>query len=90
MKNQIKNNLNLAEINTHSMTAVLQSNTERLWSAHTKELLVETVKEIFNENKIDTVASKRLIENMSKSRSLENAQITLTNSMLCGFGLGLN
>lgn len=83
-------NLNLAEVNDHSMVAILEKHKQQLWEADSKEGLVLLVTKIFADNNLNTKASVRLLENMKKSKTFEKALYTLTNSMLCGYGLGLN
>ena len=82
--------IDLSKVNPNSMVSVLENNKDLLWSQTDKNSLIKTVELIFSENKINTKASNRLILNMNKSRDLTSALITLTNSMLAGYGMSLN
>ena len=82
--------IDLSKVNPNSMVSVLENNKDLLWSQTDKNSLIKTVELIFSENKINTEASNRLILNMNKSRDLTSALITLTNSMLAGYGMSLN
>ena len=82
--------IDLSKVNPNSMVSVLENNKDLLWSQPDKNSLIKTVESIFSKYKINTKASNRLILNMNKSRDLTSALITLTNSMLAGYGMSLN
>lgn len=70
----------------HSMTAVLSARVKDLNACKTRDELVKLVKEIFEENGIDTKASQRLIANMESKKSFGDALFTLWNSIMSGTG----
>lgn len=70
----------------HSMTAVLSARVKDLNACKTRDELVKLVKEIFEENGIDTKASQRLITNMESKKSFGDALFTLWNSIMSGTG----
>lgn len=72
-----------------TMTKLLSTKTSELNACTSKEELVSTVTAMLKEAGIDTVASRRLIMNMKKSRSLTKAFETLYSSILYGSNLGV-
>lgn len=71
-----------------SMTQVLSDASNSLNSCASVDELHNKVKELFDENGINTVASNRLLTSIAKSRNLTDAQQTVYNSILSGSGLG--
>lgn len=70
-----------------SMSKILQDNHEELDNSTSKEELIGKVKKLFSDNKLDTPATKRLLMNMMKSKSLSSALQTMYNSLLAGSNL---
>lgn len=84
MKNVSK--IDLSKV-AHSMASILENNRTQIDACTTKADLLETVKNVFSENNLDTPATKRLIANITKSRDFTSALMTVYNSYLCGSGL---
>lgn len=66
-----------------SMTQVLSDN--KSWQNETTvKGLYDKIKSLLDKNNIDTQASRRLLNNINKSKSLTNAQFIIYNSILAG------
>ena len=85
----MKRNINLVEINPHSMSAILEGKIEEIYKLTSVDEIYGFIETLFDENAINTVASNRLLGNIKKSRSLGAAQFVVTNSWLKGSGLGV-
>lgn len=80
------NNFGDLSIREHSMTRVIQDNQNRIQANTTVSGLLSTITELFAEHKINTPASNRLLLNIRKSHSFEQALFTIYNSFLAGTG----
>ena len=71
---------------SHSMTAVINDNNDAIMSVQTVPGMVLMLTKLFTEHGINTKASNRLIDNVSKSYNIEDAMATVYNSFLAGTG----
>ena len=71
---------------SHSITYIIEENHTTLDSCTTISELVSNLKILFEQNKLDTPASRRLIFNVGRSRTLDSGLQTIYNSFLCGTG----
>jgi len=74
---------NLSDVKT-SMTYVLEHNLEALNNCKSVSELSQLISNLFAANNINTVASNRLITNVSKKHNIGDAQLAIYNSMLSG------
>ena len=72
-----------------SMTRVLQDNREKIDNCSTPQEVYEVVAGLLAEAEMDTPATRKLLMNLDKSRSLTNSLQTVYNSILKGSGLGV-
>lgn len=72
-----------------SMTRVLQDNREKIDNCSTPQEVYEVVADLLAEADMDTPATRKLLMNLDKSRSLTNSLQTVYNSILKGSGLGV-
>ena len=86
----MKRNIDLTKINPNCMSAIIERNINEIYSCQSVNDIHSYVSNLFKENNLDTNASRRLLENIRKSRSLVAAQSTVTNSLLAGCGLAVN
>ena len=86
----MKRKIDLVEINPNCMSALLENNITTIYSQPSIDSIYAYVSNLFLENNLDTNASRRLLLNIKKSRSLVAAQTTVTNSLLAGRGLAVN
>ena len=70
----------------HSMTTILAENHTTFDSCTKVSELVSSLKKLFEQNNLDTPASRRLVQNVSKSKNLASGLQTIYNSFLCGTG----
>ena len=71
------------------MTKVLSDNIKLINDANSKEDVLKIVKQVFDDAKINTKASQRLIQNISKQNNTTGAQSCVLNSILKGSGNGV-
>ena len=71
-----------------SMVSVLNPYVKQLENK-TKAEIVKDVKKLFDDNGIATKASKRLLLNLARAKSDEDAQFIITNSYLAGSGMAV-
>lgn len=72
-----------------SMTRVLQDNREKIDNCSTPQEVRDVVAGLLAEANMDTPATRKLLMNLDKSRSLTNSLQTVYNSILKGSGLGV-
>ena len=72
-----------------SMTKIIQDNMKMVNGASSPAQMADILENIFLEHDLKTKASERLLFKIRKSRNLEQAQMTLYNSLLAGSGLGV-
>ena len=70
-----------------SMASILIAASEQLNALSTKAEIENFVSKLFEENNLDTPASKRLLLNIKKSNSYASALQTVYNSVLAGANL---
>lgn len=72
--------------NPRSMTAILQKHKEELNKATSVKELFGLVSKWFNEEGLNTEASKRLLRNIASKKDITSAQFVVYNSILAGAG----
>ena len=73
-----------------SMTNIIHNNADRLYSAQSVRELHSILSGIFEENSLDTAASRSLLLRVLQKRNLEQALSAVFNSYLYGAGMGRN
>lgn len=73
----------------NTMTNILSNNVEALNKCKTKDEVYSTVKSLLDEHNIDTEASRRLLLNIAKSKTLKSTLEVVWNSILKGSGEGV-
>ena len=74
----------------HSMTSILLKNRTLFDNCTSLPELITTVKTVFKENNLDTTASRRLIQNVSKKKNFSSGLQTIYDSVLCGSKLAVD
>ena len=70
----------------HTMTSVIEQHNDEIMSAQSVPGMVLTLTKLFEEAHIDTPASRRLISDISKKHTIDQAQFRVYNSFLAGTG----
>jgi hypothetical protein len=70
----------------NSITAIINENNEQIMAAQTVSGMVLVLTKLFAEHNVDTPASNRLINKVSESHNLTEAQFNVYNSFLAGTG----
>ena len=87
-RKSLKSDIDLSD-KEKSMTKVLSDNIKLINDANSKEDVLKIVKQVFDDAKINTKASQRLIQNISKQNNTTGAQSCVLNSILKGSGNGV-
>lgn len=67
-----------------TITKLLKDNYNEIKNLETKEEIKNKIKELLAKEKINTTASKRLVNNLEKSKNAINSMYIVTNSILAG------
>ena len=70
----------------HTMTSVIEQHNDEIMSAQSVPGMVLTLTKLFEEAHIDTPASRRLISDISKKHTIDQAQFSVYYSFLAGTG----
>lgn len=73
-----------------SMSNIIEKNLNKINASASKDELLNNLTSIFKDNGLDTEASKRLLLNVKKSKSLTAALSTVYNSYLAGSNLAVD
>lgn len=73
-----------------SMSNIIEKNLNKINASASKDELLNNLTNIFKDNGLDTEASKRLLLNVKKSKSLTAALSTVYNSYLAGSNLAVD
>jgi hypothetical protein len=85
MKNNNNGFIDLSK-HEHTMTSVIEQHNNEIMTAQSVPGMVLTLTKLFEEAYIDTPASRRLISDVSKKRTIDQAQFRVYNSFLAGTG----
>ena len=83
-------NIDLTKVNPNCMSLVIEHNINEIYACTSVADTYVYVSNLFKEHNLNTNASRRLLENIQKSKTLISAQYTITNSLLAGSGLSVN
>lgn len=85
MKNNNNGFIDLSK-HEHTMTSIIEQHNNEIMAAQSVPGMVLTLTKLFEEAHIDTPASRRLISDVSKKRTIDQAQFRVYNSFLAGTG----
>lgn len=85
MKNNNNGFIDLSK-HEHTMTSVIEQHNNEIMAVQSVPGMVLTLTKLFEEAHIDTPASRRLISDVSKKRTIDQAQFRVYNSFLAGTG----
>lgn len=84
----VEGGIDLSDVD-NSMTSIFKKNAPTIFAAKSAKEVLAIVEDIFEENDLDTKATRRCLLTLQRQRSLEGAWKVVCNSFLKGTGNGV-